>query len=212
MASIKKRPDGRHRARYRDAAGREHSKHFARKVDAQRWLDETTAAIVTGRYIDPKAGRFTVETFAKQRRANLVHRHGYLHIIDNALNLHIMPKLGARPLSSLRRSDVQGFVSALAENRSANSVNSVFRVLSQIMGAAVDDMLIPASPCARVNCHHDRQSKSSRRPRRRSLRSPTASTLGSGRWWFCLPVQGCASRRRWGCRPATLTSYAGRCG
>jgi len=48
MASIAKRPDGRWRARYRDDAGREHSKHFARKVDAQRWLDEVTASVVTG--------------------------------------------------------------------------------------------------------------------------------------------------------------------
>ncbi len=35
MASIAKRPDGRWRARYRDAAGAERSRHFARKVDAQ---------------------------------------------------------------------------------------------------------------------------------------------------------------------------------
>ncbi len=48
MASIAKRPDGQWRARYRDGAGREHSKHFDRKVDAQRWLDETTASVVTG--------------------------------------------------------------------------------------------------------------------------------------------------------------------
>lgn len=54
MASIKKREDGQWRARYRDAAGKEHAKHFARKIDAQRWLDETTAAVVTGQYVDPR--------------------------------------------------------------------------------------------------------------------------------------------------------------
>ena len=59
MASIKKRADGVWRARYRDEAGREHAKHFPRKADAQRWLDEVTAAVVTGQYIDPKAGRIT---------------------------------------------------------------------------------------------------------------------------------------------------------
>lgn len=35
MASIQKRDNGRWRARYRDAAGREHAKHFDRKTDAQ---------------------------------------------------------------------------------------------------------------------------------------------------------------------------------
>jgi integrase len=37
MASIRKRPGGQYRARYRDPAGKEHARHFARKVDAQRW-------------------------------------------------------------------------------------------------------------------------------------------------------------------------------
>ena len=36
MASIKKREDGQWRARYRDDAGKEHAKHFGRRVDAQR--------------------------------------------------------------------------------------------------------------------------------------------------------------------------------
>jgi len=53
------------------------------------------------------------------------HRPGYLLIIDNALKNYIVPMLGARPLSSLRRSDVQGFVSAIADNRSANSVHNI---------------------------------------------------------------------------------------
>jgi hypothetical protein len=40
MASIAKRPDGQWRARYRGPDGSEHSKHFGRRVDAQRWLDQ----------------------------------------------------------------------------------------------------------------------------------------------------------------------------
>ena len=61
MASLAKRPNGKWRARYRDAAGREHARHFARKVDAQRWLDEETASIVTGQYVDPQARKVTVD-------------------------------------------------------------------------------------------------------------------------------------------------------
>lgn len=73
MASIKKRENGQWRARYRDEGGREHSRHFTRKVDAQRWLDETTASVVTGQYVDPKAGRVTVREYAEQWRAAQVH-------------------------------------------------------------------------------------------------------------------------------------------
>ncbi|WP_409333333.1 hypothetical protein [Trujillonella humicola] len=59
MASIARRPDGTYRPRFRDETGKEHARHFKRKVDAQRWLDEQTAAMVTGAYVDPRAGRVT---------------------------------------------------------------------------------------------------------------------------------------------------------
>lgn len=49
----------RYRARYRDEAGKEHARHFVKKVQAQRWLDEVTASVVRGDYVDPKAGRLT---------------------------------------------------------------------------------------------------------------------------------------------------------
>lgn len=39
MANIVKRSDGRWRARYRDAAGREHSSHFKRS--SARWTGST---------------------------------------------------------------------------------------------------------------------------------------------------------------------------
>src|SRR4051812_26976297 len=54
MASIKKRPDGRYRARYRDELGKEHAGHFDHKRDAQAWLDRVTASLVRGDYSDPK--------------------------------------------------------------------------------------------------------------------------------------------------------------
>ncbi len=50
----------RWRARYVDDDGREHSKRFARKIDAQQWLDGITAQFVTGSYTPPDAGRATV--------------------------------------------------------------------------------------------------------------------------------------------------------
>jgi len=64
MASIARRPDGTYRPRYRDEHGKEHARHFRRKVDAQRWLDEVTAAVQTGTYVDPKRARTTVGELA----------------------------------------------------------------------------------------------------------------------------------------------------
>jgi hypothetical protein len=83
MSSIKKRPNGAWRARYRDDAGKEHARHFDRRVDAQRWLDEQTAAIVTGQYVHPKAGRVTVREYAVLWERSQVGRTRTLEIRDS---------------------------------------------------------------------------------------------------------------------------------
>ena len=55
----KKQGDGRPRwrARYRDPAGRERSKSFTRKVDAERFLVSIEDAKLRGAYVDPQLGR-----------------------------------------------------------------------------------------------------------------------------------------------------------
>jgi hypothetical protein len=46
--NIAMRANGKWRARYRDEAGKKHSRQFDRKLDAQQWLDHVTSAVVTG--------------------------------------------------------------------------------------------------------------------------------------------------------------------
>ena len=97
MASVRKRPDGKYRARYRDPGGREHAKHFTKKSDAQRWLDEATAALVTGRYVDPRAGRrFCFADYASGWERGLVQADGTARIVDNALRLHLVATAARR--------------------------------------------------------------------------------------------------------------------
>jgi integrase len=60
VASIKQRPDGRYRARYRDPSGKEHAQHFRLKRDAQKWLDQETAKIEIGSWVAPKTAKTTV--------------------------------------------------------------------------------------------------------------------------------------------------------
>ena len=57
---------GRYRSCYRDARGRQHHDRSMRKVDAQRWLDEQTSAIVTRTRTAPERGRVTVDVRAEQ--------------------------------------------------------------------------------------------------------------------------------------------------
>ena len=71
--SIKKRPNGKYRARYRDATGRERAKHFDRKLDAERWLAATQVSVARGEWLDPLLGRITVQEWSQMWLAGLSH-------------------------------------------------------------------------------------------------------------------------------------------
>src|SRR4051794_24767179 len=100
MSSIKKRPNGKWRARYRDDAGREHARHFDRRVDAQRWLDEVTASVVTGMYVDPRAGRVTFRVRGEHWRESAPHGPSMRDKVKRALDRHVYPVLGDCPMSA----------------------------------------------------------------------------------------------------------------
>ncbi len=143
------------RARYRDDAGRELARHFGRKVDAQRWLDETTASIVTGAYVAPSAGRVTFREYAEKWRATQVHRPTTQAHTETMLRRHAYPTFGDRPLSSILPSDVQAWVQRLgtadpAAKRnalSATTVGVLHSIVSGVMRSAVRDRRIVANPC-----------------------------------------------------------------
>jgi Phage integrase, N-terminal SAM-like domain len=155
MASIKKREGGKWRARYRDAAGREHAKHFTRRTDAQRWIDETTAAVVTGQYVDPKASKTTVREYAVAWQATQVTREHTTRNTDIALRLHVLPHLGNGTLGNIRPSDMQELVKTLSATLAPGTVGQVYKVAGRMFAAAVDDRIIAASPCHRVRLPRD---------------------------------------------------------
>ncbi len=150
MASVAKRPDGRWRARYRDVGGKEHARHFARKVDAQRWLDEVTAAVVTGAYVDPKTARITVSDWCQTwlqgyatKRSSTV-RQARTHLVQ------IEREFGPLHLSAVRPSQVKAWTAALkAAGLAPSYVHALHARLSQVLGDAVHDGLLPRNPCSR---------------------------------------------------------------
>ena len=150
MASITKRPDGRWRARYRDEAGKEHAKHFDRKVDGQRWLDTVTTAVQTGTYVDPKTAKTTVTDwcdtwlagYATRRRSTV--RQAEVHIA------HIKAAFGPMTLSGVRPSHVRSWTAKLKTDGAADSyVYALHSRLSQVMGDAVHDGILARNPCSR---------------------------------------------------------------
>jgi integrase len=144
MASIQKRPDGRWRARYRDDAGKEHARHFARKVDGQRWLDEVTAATITGQYVDPRAG---LVTFARYF-AEWAERQIWATGTDRAMRLAARTVTFSEiPLKSLRRSHVEAWVKhEQTRGLAPGTVKTRVQNVRTVLRAAVRDRVIPADP------------------------------------------------------------------
>ncbi|MFI5803000.1 tyrosine recombinase XerC [Streptomyces sp. NPDC051561] len=152
MASIKKRPNGKWRARYRDAAGREHARHFTRKVDAQRWLDEETASLVTGQYVDPKSRKITVDEWCDKwiegyavNRASTV-RQAKVHLG------RIRKEFGPLPIASIQPSAVKAWLARLKkEGLQQSYIKALRNRLSQVMADAIEDKIVTSNPCNRKN-------------------------------------------------------------
>jgi integrase len=147
MASISKRPDGKYRARYRDPSGREHAAHFATRTKAQRWLDEETAKIITGTYVDPRSGRVTFRQYAEQWRSVQVHRPSTQENVEAKLRRYVYPVLGDQPMSSIRASNIQALIKRLSEQLAPSTAGVVHRIVSSVFRAAVRDRVIAYSPC-----------------------------------------------------------------
>ena len=135
----------RWRARYVDEDGREHTKAFTRKVDAQSWLDEVTAAVVTGQYVAPKAGQVTFRDYAERWRKMQVQRPSSRVHVETMLRRHAYPTLGDRGLSSIMPSDVQAWVKGLA--LAPATVGVIHGIVSTVMKSAIRDRRIASNPC-----------------------------------------------------------------
>jgi integrase len=152
VASIARRPDGTYRPRYRDEHGKEHARHFKRKVDAQRWLDEVTAAVQTGTYVDPKRARTTVGELAPVWLAGKINlkptsRARYADV----LKTHVLPRWGNVALIRVTHGDVQAWLSAHSDRGLAGaSVRKAQGVLSGILGLAVRDRRLAVNPALGV--------------------------------------------------------------
>lgn len=152
---VRKLPSGRFQARYPGPDGvlRPADRTFATSTDADRWLMRKRIEIEEGRWLDPAEGQTTVRDWAARWLAavapQLKHKTqaSYRSLIHSRIN----PALGDRELSSLRPITVTEWVAAMrTEGLSASRIRQAYRVLSQIMASAVDNDLIPQTPCRGV--------------------------------------------------------------
>lgn len=157
MGSIQPKQKGRGgkkagwRALYRDNDGKQRSKSFDRKADAQRFLATVEADKLRGTYVDPRAGKITLNEYAETFMAAQVWREGTRATAQSHVDNHIGPALGNRQLATITRTDVQAFVASLtAKGLAPTTVSGIHVRLVSILEAAVHDGRIVRSPAVKI--------------------------------------------------------------
>lgn len=94
--------DVRYDVRLRGPDGKERSRTFRTKKEAERYVRSQQTAIEAGTWIDPAAGKVTLDSWATEWQRSAVHLHPKTRKIyaDN-LRLHILPVLGHHELAKL---------------------------------------------------------------------------------------------------------------
>ena len=140
----------RWRARYVDPRGKDVSKRFARKVDAEAWLDGQVAGLVRGDYTSPANARLTLSQWCERwlvgygtrRESTVKQARVHLRLVEQHLG-HLL-------LVEVTPSVVRGFMAALTEQGlSQGYIYAVHRRLSQVMADAVHDGVLSRNPCSR---------------------------------------------------------------
>lgn len=141
----------RYRARYRDAHGRMHYRSFAdkHKKDAVAWLDGQVAALIRNEHVNPKQAKITVSQWCDvwlqgygTNRASTVRQ-------ANVDVKRIKQAFGTTRVADVKPSDVKRWTTKLARDYAPSTVYATYRRFAQVMGDAVDDGIIPRSPCTR---------------------------------------------------------------
>ncbi|MEO5841368.1 MAG: tyrosine-type recombinase/integrase [Acidimicrobiales bacterium] len=117
-------------------------------MDADKFLVSVQHDLMTGRYVDPRAGQQTVAEYAAQWVTRQDWRPSTHERAERVLRLYILPTFGARPLASVKAAHIDEWVRSLPlAPATALSIATTFGAL---LTAAVRDELLAVSPMAKA--------------------------------------------------------------
>lgn len=151
FGTARRLPSGRWQARYRDGSGRRVTapQTFPTKGDAGRFLAGMEADMARGAYLDPRAGRITVGSWAESWLARPGKRGASTARDCQGLNA-FLPAIGRTPVSALTPAQVQTAVDARSRVAAPATVARDFSALRACLNAAVDADMILRSPARKV--------------------------------------------------------------
>jgi hypothetical protein len=112
-------------------------------VDATQWLDQVTTSIITGQYVNPRAGRVTLGDFYRTWAERQVGRPEPRTAMDLAVR---STELDGLPLAMMRRSHIEAWVKAMVGRGLApGTIATRMRNVRAVLRAAVRDQVIPTA-------------------------------------------------------------------
>ena len=159
--SIQHRPDrpAPWRARYWYVDGRQRSKSFGRKVDAERWLRSELAKLDRGEWVDPELGSVTWADYSAQLMASRVHLAARTIETDRRCHERASPMIGHAPLSRLTPELLRQLMAELtASGYAPETVAKTMRWVRLTLNQPVTDRRILSSPASGIRLPKPRRS------------------------------------------------------
>lgn len=134
-------------ARYTDHTGRERSKGFSTRRDAEAFLQETRVDLRRGVWHDPRPGQTKFSAWAENyltlpgREATTMARD------ESVARTHLLPILGQKTLGSITPHDVRRVVETMTSKKLApKTIHTNYGVLRAMLNGAVEADLIAKAP------------------------------------------------------------------
>ncbi|MCO5317219.1 MAG: site-specific integrase [Microthrixaceae bacterium] len=157
MASVEKRSTGqgdtRYDVRYRDPAGKQRTRTFKRRKDAERYASTTEADLARGSWIDPNAGREVFRDYSERWVAERVTSRGRklaprtVELYRSQLERHIVPTFGDAELARITSASVRSWHAGMVDKGHGTAAAKCYRLLRAILATAVEDDLLVKNPC-----------------------------------------------------------------
>jgi integrase len=138
----------RWRVRYLDDSGAKVERLFERKPDADRFDRAVHTDVARGLYVDPAAGRETVQDYGDRWLAAQLYRPGTADRVQRTLRRHIYPVLGRLPIAQVRPSHIQSWVKGL--DLAPSTARVAYSCVVALFGSAARDRAIAVSPCTGI--------------------------------------------------------------
>lgn len=148
FGSLRRLPSGRYQASYWHEGFRYNAAQtFATKGAANAYLSSAETDIARGAWIDPGPSKVTFREYADSwlaGRHDLAERTAELY--RWLLDRHVYPTFGAAELGRISASAVRGWHAANVAKHPTTAAKA-YRLLREVMGAAVADNAIARNPC-----------------------------------------------------------------